>query len=128
VGEDGPGAPGRHRKLDPELSTEYRPYHSHDEKQPLIPGEAVELDVEIWPTCIVVPAGYRIGLTARGRDYVFPGGGGGRLSYMKNEFTGYGPFLHNDPRDRPPKIFGGKVTLHISLDKPAFVILPIIPK
>ncbi|MDH5423300.1 MAG: CocE/NonD family hydrolase, partial [Acidimicrobiia bacterium] len=51
-----------HRKLDPELSTEYRPYHTHDERQPLIPGEAVELDVEIWPTCIVVPAGYQIAL------------------------------------------------------------------
>jgi hypothetical protein len=117
-----------HRKLDPVLSTEYRPYHSHDEKQSLIPGEAVELDVEIWPTCIVVPAGYRIGLTVRGKDYVYPGGGGGRLSYMKNEFTGCGPFLHNDPRDRPPKIFGGKVTLHISPDQPAYVVLPIIPK
>jgi predicted acyl esterase len=117
-----------HRKLDPVLSTEYRPYHSHDEKQSLIPGEAVELDVEIWPTCIVVPAGYRIGLTVRGKDYVYPGGSGGRLSYMKNEFTGCGPFLHNDPRDRQPKIFGGKVTLHISPDQPAYVVLPIIPK
>ena len=117
-----------HRKLEPVLSTEYRPYHSHDEKQPLNPGEAVELDVEIWPTCIVVPAGYRIGLTVRGRDYIYPGGGGGRLSYMKNEFTGCGPFLHNEPRDRPPKIFGGKVTLHIGPDQPAYVLLPIIPK
>jgi predicted acyl esterase len=117
-----------HRKLEPVLSTEYRPYHSHDEKQPLSPGEAVELDVEIWPTCIVVPAGYRIGLTVRGRDYIYPGGGGGRLSYMKNEFTGCGPFLHNEPRDRPPKIFGGKVTLHIGPQRPGYVLLPIIPK
>jgi predicted acyl esterase len=117
-----------HRKLDPELSTEYRPYYIHEEKQPLIPGEAVELDVEIWPTCIVVPAGYRIALTVRGKDYVYPGGSGGRLSYMKNEFTGCGPFLHNDPRDRPVKIYGGKVTLHIDPDQPAYVVLPIIPK
>jgi len=29
-----------HRKLDPVLSEPYRPYHSHDEKQPLTPGEA----------------------------------------------------------------------------------------
>ena len=28
-----------HRKLDPKLSTPYRPYHTHDEKQPLTPGE-----------------------------------------------------------------------------------------
>ena len=55
-----------HRKLDPKLSTEYRPYHTHDEKQPLKPGEIVALDIEIWPTSIVVPAGYRLALTVRG--------------------------------------------------------------
>src|ERR1700682_1763042 len=36
-----------HRKLDKKLSTPYRPYHSHDEKLPLKPGQAAELDVEI---------------------------------------------------------------------------------
>ncbi|MBV8424420.1 MAG: CocE/NonD family hydrolase, partial [Candidatus Eremiobacteraeota bacterium] len=30
-----------HRKLDPKLSREYRPYHTHDQPQPLKPGEAV---------------------------------------------------------------------------------------
>jgi predicted acyl esterase len=114
-----------HRKLDRKLSTEYRPYHSHDEKQPLRPGEIYEVDVEIWPTCIVVPRGYRIGLSVRGKDYFYPGGG--RLSNMKNEFTGCGPFMHNDPRDRPPKVFGGKVTLHAGPDRSSYVLLPIIP-
>ena len=50
-----------HRKLDKKLSTPYRPYHTHDEKQPLAKGKPVELDIEIWPTSIVVPAGYRVG-------------------------------------------------------------------
>src|SRR2546425_3715497 len=36
-------------------------------RQPLAPGKVYELDVEVWPTSIVVPAGYRIGLTVRGR-------------------------------------------------------------
>jgi len=116
-----------HRKLDLKLSTPYRPYHTHDEKQPLAPGQVVELDIEIWPTSIVVPAGYRIGLSVRGKDYVYPGGSGGRLSNMKNEFTGCGPFLHNEPRDRPPKVFGGQVTLHVGPDRAAHVLLPIIP-
>jgi uncharacterized protein len=44
-----------HRKLDTSLSEEWRPYHTHDEAQPLQPGEAYEVDIEIWPTCIVVP-------------------------------------------------------------------------
>ncbi|MEE9534309.1 MAG: CocE/NonD family hydrolase [Acidimicrobiia bacterium] len=116
-----------HRRLDPELSTAYRPYHTHDEKLPLTPGEMVELEVEIWPTCIVAPAGYRIGLSIRGRDYLYPGGSGGRLSNMKNEFTGVGPFLHDEWRDRPTEIFGAKVTLHVGPQQPAYVLLPIIP-
>ncbi|MBV8032431.1 MAG: CocE/NonD family hydrolase, partial [Betaproteobacteria bacterium] len=47
-----------HRKLDPALSTEYRPHHAHDQRQLLKKGEVVQLDVELWPTSIVVPAGY----------------------------------------------------------------------
>ena len=115
-----------HRKLDPALSTPYRPYHSHDERQRLTPGEPVELDIEIWPTSIVIPPGYRIALTIRGKDYEHPGPGA-RLSNMKNEFKGCGPFLHNDPRDRPPAVFGGRTTLHIAPERPAYVLLPIIP-
>ena len=115
-----------HRKLDPALSTPYRPYHTHDERQKLVPGEPVALDVEIWPTSIVVPPGYRMALTVRGKDYEHPGPGA-RLSNMKNEFRGCGPFLHNDPHDRPRAIFGGRTTLHIGPERPAYVLLPIIP-
>src|SRR6202044_2904402 len=52
-----------HRQLDKKLSTLYRPYHTHAKKEPLKRGQVVELDVEIWPTSIVVPAGCRLGLT-----------------------------------------------------------------
>ena len=41
-----------HRKLDPKETKPYRPYHTHDEIQPLKPGEPVELDIEILPTSI----------------------------------------------------------------------------
>jgi predicted acyl esterase len=116
-----------HRKLDTKLTRPFRPYHTHDERQPLTPGQVYELDIEIIPTCIVVPKGYRIALSIRGRDYVYPGGSGGRLSNMKNEFTGNGPFLHDDPRDRPLDIFGGKTTLHLGGGQDNFVLLPIIP-
>jgi predicted acyl esterase len=116
-----------HRKLDKTLSLPYRPYHTHDEKQPLAPGKVYELDIEVWPTCIVVPKGYRVALTIRGKDYVYPGGSGGRLSNMKNEFTGCGPFLHDDPRDRPVSVFGGKTTIHFGDGRENFVLLPIIP-
>jgi hypothetical protein len=116
-----------HRKLDRKLTLPFRPYHTHDEKQPLKAGEVYELDIEIIPTCIVVPKGYRVALSIRGRDYVYPGGSGGRLSNMKNEFTGNGPFLHDDPRDRPLEIYGSKTTLHLGGGRENFVLLPIIP-
>jgi predicted acyl esterase len=114
-----------HRKLDPKKSLEYRPWHTHDEKQPLAPGEAYELDVEIWPTCIVVPAGYRIALSIRGRDYEHDDAAA-TLSNMKNPMKGCGPFTHDDETDRPPAIFGGRVTLHF--ERQPYLLLPIIPK
>jgi uncharacterized protein len=116
-----------HRKLDRKLSTPYRPYHTHDKKQPLKPGEPVELDIEIWPTSIVVPAGYRIGLTIRGKDYEHAGPSGGRLSNFKNELKGCGPFLHDDPLDRPSEVFAGVTSLHFGRGRQPFLLLPIIP-
>ena len=115
-----------HRKLDPKLTLPYRPYHTHDEDQPLKPGEVYELDVEIWPTCIVAPKGYRIALTVRGKDYVYAGEAA-TLSNMKNPMRGCGPFEHDDPTDRPPAIFDSKVTLHFGARCPAAVRLPVIP-
>jgi len=114
------------RKLDPELTRPYRPYHTHDEKQPLKAGQVVELDVEIWPTCIVVPRGYRVAITIRGKDYEYEGEAA-TLSNMKNPMRGCGPFVHDDPTDRPPAIFGGTVTLHFGPGRQASVLLPIIP-
>jgi len=116
-----------HRKLDPERSRPERPFHTHDEKQPLTPGEVYELDIEIHASGIVVPQGYRFALSVRGCDYVYPGEPNAGLSNMKNVFTGVGPFLHDDPDNRPDKIFDNRVTLHVGPDRPAYVLLPIIP-
>jgi uncharacterized protein len=116
-----------HRKLDKKLSEPWRPYHSHDHKQPLTPGEVYELDIEVWPTSIVIPAGFRLGLTVRGKDYVWPGGSGGKLSNFKNEMTGCGPFLHDDPDDRPTETFGGTTTLHVSPTRQPWLLVPVIP-
>jgi hypothetical protein len=116
-----------HRKLDKKLSTPYRPYHTHDEKQPLATGKPVELDIEIWPTSIAVPAGYRVGLAIRGKDYEYGGPSGGKMSNFKNELKGCGPFLHDDPRDRPRAVFNGVTTLHFSRGKAPYLLLPIIP-
>ena len=116
-----------HRKLDPALTRPWRPYHTHDEIQPLTPGRVYEVDVEIWPTSIVVPAGHRVGLTVRGRDYEYPGGPAVGLGTLGAVFTGVGPFKHDDPEDRPPEVFGGAVTIHCAPRQPSHVLLPIVP-
>src|ERR687893_1923812 len=114
-----------HRALYPVLSTEHRPYHPHDRAEPLNPREVYAVDVEIWPTCVVVPAGHRIALTVRGRDYEYPGGGA-RIGSFKNELKGCGPFLHDDPQDRPADVFGGTTTLHTGPEQEAYLLLPIL--
>jgi predicted acyl esterase len=117
-----------HRKLDPELSREYRPYHTHNEYQPLVRGEVYELDVEIWPTCIVVPAGYRIALTLLGKDFERPlGQDAGSLGTVLNPMRGSGPFLHNNPQDRPMEIFDNGHTVFGGGDRCSYLLLPIIP-
>ncbi len=113
-----------HRKLDARLSRPYRPYHTHDELQKLEPGKPVELDIEIWPTCLVVPKGWRIALSIRGRDYEHDDAPA-TLSNMKNPMKGCGPFTHDDETDRPPAVFGGRVTLHF--ERQPYLLLPIIP-
>ena len=114
---------GSHRKLDAKLSTAYRPVHTHDERQPLTPGQRYELDVEIWPTSIVVPAGYRIALTVQGTDYHY---GGEEINVGWFVMNGVGPFSHDDPVDLPPLTSGGSVTVHAGGDRAAYVLLPII--
>jgi uncharacterized protein len=114
------------RKLDPARSLPYRPWHPHDEEWPLTPGEPVELDVEIWPTSIVAPPGYRLALTVRGKDYEVDGSDAA-LPNAPYPMKGVGPFLHVDPDDRPPAIFATRNTLHFAPARQPYVLLPIIP-
>jgi uncharacterized protein len=115
------------RMLDPARSLPYRPWHTHDEEQPLTPGEPVELDIEIWPTSIVVPPGYHLALTVRGKDYEVDG----RDIALPNApypMKGVGPFLHIDADDRPPEIFATRNTLHFAAGRQPYVLLPVIPE
>jgi predicted acyl esterase len=115
------------RKLDPKKSLPYRPWHTHDEAWPLTPGEPVELDIEIWPTCIVLPAGYRLALTVRGKDYEVDGSDAA-LPNAPYPMKGVGPFLHIDKDDRPAAVFAGRNTLHFAPGREPYLLLPIIPE
>jgi len=75
----------------------------------------------------VVPAGYRVAQSVRGRDYEWGKATGARLSNFKNELRGCDPFLHDDPRDRPAAVFGGKNTLHTGHAQQSCILVPVIP-
>jgi predicted acyl esterase len=116
-----------HRKLDPVRSTRQRPYHPHDEVQPLQPDRVYELDIEIWPTCIVIPAGYRLGLSVLGRDFDH-GLTAATMGSTGLGMRGAGPFLHNDPVDRPAEIFDNQVSIYSGPERQSHLLIPIIPR
>ncbi len=106
------------RKLDPARSSEFQPFHAHDQRQPLTPGEIYEIDVEIWPTSIALPAGSVITLSLAGRDFERPGAEGPE--------KGSGPFLHGET-DRPPERFSGRHTIHTGgPGRESYLLLPVI--
>jgi len=114
-----------HRMVDEKLSRSWMPWHPHKIAEPLVPGEIYELDIEIWPTCIVLPAGYRLALTVLGRDFdhgLEPAELGGRI------MRGSGPFRHDHPQDRPESTFDNEITLYVGGDRPSSLLVPVIPK
>jgi hypothetical protein len=94
-----------HRELDPELTLPYRPYHKHQRRLFLKPGEIVNVDVEIWPTSMVFKKGHRIRLDVQPRDGV------GSQSYMH---------YHADYNT-------GTNTIYAGGERESYLLLPIIP-
>ena len=118
-----------HRKLDETKSTDFRPWLSHDELQPMTPGEPVDVDIAFYPTNLVIPKGYRLALSIRGTDYEYPGADGSiKESNCINASMGCGTNIHTDPIDRPPAIFDGEVTLHFDSEHPSYIQIPVIPE
>ncbi|MBP6895981.1 MAG: CocE/NonD family hydrolase [Pseudacidovorax sp.] len=101
-----------HRKLDPARSLPWRPWHAHDEVQELVPGEAYPVEVEIWPTCLVFPKGWRLVLTVQGHDFIV---------------TPPGRMRHDHPEDRPVAEFGGVTTVLTGGDHDSRLLMPLIP-
>lgn len=101
-----------HRKTDPARSQPWRPWHTHDEVRKLVPGEIVPLDVEIWPTSMVFPKGWRLVLTVQGHDFIV---------------TPPGRMRHDHPEDRPAAEFGGTTTIHTGGAHPSQLTMPLVP-
>ena len=96
-----------HRKLDPARTLPYRPFHTHDELQPLVPGQQALLEVEIWPTSLTLEPGERL-----------------RLELRSDDDDMVGPMSHNDPDDRRR---AEQVTIHLGGDRASHLLVPVIP-
>ncbi|HZM48698.1 MAG TPA: CocE/NonD family hydrolase [Burkholderiales bacterium] len=95
-----------HRKLDPQKSLPYRPYHVHTERQWLAPDDIVECHVELWPMCMVFKKGHRIRLDIQPRDGV------GASAYRH---------YHADYN------IGAQNTVHTGGARVSYVMLPVVP-
>lgn len=85
------------------------------------------LDIEIWPTSVIIPAGYRLAVTIQGRDFEFPGEGPWPSVYGV-PMKGHGMFLHNEQCDRPSGTYDGRTALHAGPGEEPYLLLPFIPR
>jgi len=95
-----------HRKLDPGKSLPYRPYHAHDERWWLKPGEIVECQVEIWPTSMVFRKGNKLRLDISPADGV----GTQHFTHFHADYNA-----------------GAETTIYSGGDKQSYLLLPVIP-
>jgi len=72
VSDEGPVALGwlraSHRALDEAKSTPWQPVHLHTHEEPLEPGVAVPVEIEIWPSSTLFRAGETLRVLVMGQD------------------------------------------------------------
>ena len=114
-----------HRQLNQDLSRPYRPYLSHRTTLPLVPGDRYEVDIELWPSAVLLPTGFRVALTVSGADYDH----GQPVPWAKGarNVSGSSLWTHRDVRYRPREVYGGAVTVQTGGDTPSRLTLPGIP-
>jgi predicted acyl esterase len=95
-----------HRKLDAEKSLPYRPFHAHNERWWLKPGEIAECDIEVWPTSMVFKKGHKLRVDVQPRDGV-----------------GSAPYTHYHCDYNA----GAENTIYAGGDKASYLMVPIIP-
>ncbi|KAF5539292.1 hydrolase family [Fusarium mexicanum] len=102
------------RKVDTEhpKHREWLPHRNYTSKdvQPVIQGEVYGVDIEVWPTNVIVDEGGKL---------VF--------EVSSGDTQGSGIFLHNDPVDRSPEIFQGSNHIHFGPRQQNYITLPVIP-
>jgi predicted acyl esterase len=88
----------------------HREYRSVDQL-PVVPGEIYGVDVELWPTSVVI---------SPRETLVF--------EVSSGDTQGAGRFEHNSPVDRPVEKFHGLNHIHFGEGLENYVLLPVIPK
>jgi hypothetical protein len=97
------------RKTDSVGSASYQQVYSNTEQAKLVPREEYPLDIEIWPSNIVVPVGYKLVLDIRGHDSQYPG--------TKR-------IHHTDAIDRPIEVFSCSCKVVTGGRFDSFLLLP----
>ncbi|KAJ5588335.1 hypothetical protein N7537_011013 [Penicillium hordei] len=94
----------RHRNWLP-----YRDFYSTD-VLPVVPNDVYLVEVELWPTNVVVESGGRL-----------------VLEVSSGDTSGTGFWGHDDPIDRSDDIFKGQNHIHFGPNFVNYIVLPIIP-
>lgn len=121
-----------HRTLDPQASRSWQPVHPHGAAEPVTPEAVYAVDVEIWPTCLVLPAGSWITLEIGGVDYDHGLSeetlSHGRLSWSPKPTRGSGPYTHAGRLNGPDgDVYRADVTVHGGGVRPSSLLIPIVP-
>jgi predicted acyl esterase len=112
--EHGPVALGwlraSHRELDAARSTPQQPWHTHERELPLPKGEAVPVDIELWPSSTLFEPGETLKLIIKGRDV-----------YRERPSPVLPWLLHEDGRNAGAHVLrtGGRFDAHL--------LVPVIP-
>jgi predicted acyl esterase len=105
---------GSMRKTDPThwKHRQYLPYRHYisSDVQPVIVGEVYTVEVEIWPTNVVVEEGGKV-----------------VLEVASGDTHGAGIFVHTSATDRSKDRFAGMNHIHFGTSLENYVTLPIIP-
>jgi uncharacterized protein len=99
---------GSQRRLDPELSKPWQPYHTHDRREPLTPGEIYKFDIEVRPYGIRLDPGKRLKLRIRTCDDERP----------ENDLQAIGLGHLNGATT-------GVITIHHDTEHPSCLLLPV---
>lgn len=121
--------------------------------KPLQADEKVHLDVEVWPTSVIIPKGYRLGFYIGGKDFSFPSRDKwsrvdipaytrfrmllslfrtltpkGMLKLLTHDRVWKGQAMYTHNIDRKAGAFHGVTAIHSDENDKPYILLPIIPK